>query len=176
MNEKQTDVKKVAAQPEMLPAIINWALWPLWIFASMTVCGTAGSLLFQFRNLPTDIIRIMIVLGGFIGGIAVGLMPYLSQRWKISRTRWWIWALINSGLTAIGGSIVFTSFNLIQFWIPIATITGTGMVVALITRRVIYISQRSRAGWSISIFRILAVILVLLLLLVSLTSFYIFQG
>jgi hypothetical protein len=175
MNEKQTEVKKVIAQPEMLPAIIKWGLWPLWIFASMTVCGTAGSLLFKFGDLPTDIIRIMIVLGGFIGGIAVGLMPYLAQRWKISQPRWWIWALINSGLTVIGGLIVFTSFNFIQVWIPVGTITGTGMVVALITRWVYRYWQTSRAGWSIWIFSILAVIVIVILLLLSFISFYIFQ-
>ena len=173
MNKKQTDVKKVTAQPEMLPAIINWALWPLWIFAGMTVCGTAGSLLIRFGGF--DLIATMIVLGGFIGGIAVGLMRYLSQQWNISRTRWWIWALINFGLTAIGGLLAFTYFNFFQFWIPIGTITVTSMVVALITRWFIHISQRSMAGWLKSVFRISAVMIVVFLLILSFISFYIFQ-
>jgi hypothetical protein len=175
MNEKQTDIEKVTAQPEMLPELIKWGLWPFWIFASMTVCGTLGSLLFQFGDVPIDIVGIMIVSGGFIGGIAVGLMPYLSQRLKISQARWWIWTLINLGLTATGVLIASVFFNSIQAWLAIMIVTIIDVIVALITRLVYRKWQTSKAGWSIWIFSILAVMLIVLLLPLSLISLYIFQ-
>jgi len=88
MSEKQTSAEALTPQVEMNQVIIEWGPWPLWILAGVAVSSIAISSL--------SISFVALILGGVIGGVFVGFMPYLANRWRITRVRWWAWIFVNS--------------------------------------------------------------------------------
>ena len=161
MNEEQ----KVTTQSEMFSPIIEWGPWPLWILAGVTIGGIA---------IYFSLIHIGIILGGTIGGIIVGFMPYFAKQWQISKARWWLWILVNSTLivtsllictyylyleaqsaqidleaSGIHSTTVYSQFEFRLVFLFIMIVLGiiTGMIVAVITRWVCRRWQTSLASW-----------------------------
>ena len=161
MNEEQT----ATTQPEILSPIIEWGPWPLWILVGVTV---GNSITIYFSLLQG------IILGGAIGGVIVGFMPYFAKQWQISKARWWLWTLVNSTLIVtfllicmyylyleaqsaqinleeygIHSTTIQSQFEsrLVFLFIIIVLGTITGMIVAAITRWVCRRWQNSQASW-----------------------------
>jgi hypothetical protein len=166
MSEQQTSTETITTtQAKMLPSIIEWGSSFLLILA----CVAVGSIAIYF-----SLSLFGLIIGGFIGGIIVGFMPYITQRWRIFRMGWQ--AAIFANLIIIIGSFTLSGYYLYQEAITAQTLLTangistttldsqvefrlsslfifvglgsiTGVIVGVITRWVCQRWLKSQASW-----------------------------
>ena len=149
-------------------------LWPLGVLVSVITGGwvinvLAGLLLNSSELKPLDhpaFIGLGPFLGGVIGGIVIGLIPWLAQKLPIRRLDWRGWAIIHIALIATG----------LWLWLRMSAddylealmVASPGLIACLlvtaITRWVYNRWLASRDAWWVWV---LAVILIIVSILVA---------
>ena len=124
--------------------------WLLWILASITANTVVGNHAFRISYWLDPILPDRFsfqfdpivggIIGGVIAGIGVGFMPWLAQKYPVSRVGWWAYTLASIVITVIAVVIAYlTIFDygilpyIIIFVVPFA---GVSSIIALATRRI----------------------------------------
>lgn len=107
MNEQKASTTNTetltTVQTKMLPALIEWGVG----FSFILACVTVGSVTFYF-----SLHFIGLQIGGVVGGIIIGFMPYLTQQIRIPRIRWQ--AILFTNLTVILVFFVISAYYFYQ--------------------------------------------------------------
>jgi len=131
-----------------LASVNEWAPWPVLILANATAGGVLISMLFSCQSF-----LITSFLGGTIGGILVGFMPWLAQRWPISKNGRRIFIIICVALVSVvlavpsltgAGNYSVDIFDLAFVSIP-AIIASS--LVAIVTRVLCQRWLKSKSHW-----------------------------
>ena len=145
-NQESKEEKEI--QPTTLSPKLEWGPWFLWILASVTAGGLVITYIF-FEGYDLAL-GFSASLGGIIGGIVVGFMPWLAQKRQISKVGWWISTLIGTAFIIIALVIVSINYEwllgiYIGFWI-IPSVLGSS-IIGLITRWICKRWLNSQARW-----------------------------
>jgi hypothetical protein len=139
-------IGSVAMSPILSPTV-EWGSWFLWILASVTAGGLA--ITYIFFNGYEMTYGLSASIGGIIGGIVVGFMPWLAQKRQTSRAVWWVCTFISSALTVVAFAIVYINhqeyFDIYTFWIITSVLGST--LIALISRGICKRQLISQASW-----------------------------
>ncbi|MFC1879411.1 hypothetical protein ACFLZW_05815, partial [Chloroflexota bacterium] len=128
-------------QPKQISSTLEWGHWFLWLLASITAGGIAISEVIlgcPYGNCSDDLeLTFFSFLGGIIGAIAVGFMPWLAQKRKITIFVWGLCIFISTALIVIALAIIYTdrfsTFYGYQVGRFIPTAIGS-FLIALVTR------------------------------------------
>ena len=152
---------------------LEWGLWFLWILASVTAGGLAITYIF-FGGY--DLAHgVSASLGGIIGGIAVGFMPWHAQKRQISQVVWQRCIFISIALIVIALAIVAITnqwlFGIyISYWF-IPSVLGSS-IIGLITRGICQLYLISQVSWWRWVLAVISILIIgfVMLLFVAATS------
>jgi hypothetical protein len=140
-NDKE-DIRSTSDSP-----VLELGSWFLWIIASVTAGGLTINLIFFWGDLFSH--GISASLGGIIGGIAVGFMPWYAQKRQTSQLVWQRCTFISIGLIFIALASVAISYGIysiaIMIWF-IPFVLGSS-IIGLITRRICQLNLKSQTSW-----------------------------
>jgi hypothetical protein len=138
---------RIEETPHEMPLpTIEWGFWPLWVLASVTA-GLPSIVNIGYSKWLVGIVRTNLVF--IFVGILIGFMPWLAQKWQISKFGWWICNFTALGITV--WALVFIErpryifLGYIILWVLPLVIASS--IVALITRRVCQRWLNSDTNW-----------------------------
>ena len=148
MAQNQVSKQNEELPSETLTPMLEWGPWFLWNLASVTAGGLAIRYIFFGGYVGTD--GVSASFGGIIGGIIVGWMPWLAQKYQISKIGWRICAAVSITLTVIAVVLVFNdphsySEMYIGYWV-FPSVLGSSLI-GTIAREIGHRNLKSQVTW-----------------------------